>query len=73
MSDTRSPAPDREATALSVEHAQQVLAPALGQKAALGLWTLVRELRLVLLIGVIMIGIIEIGRASCRERVYVLV
>jgi len=61
MSDSRSPASDREATALSVEHAQQVLAPALGDKASLGLWDLVRELRLVLLIGALMTGLIAVG------------
>ncbi|MBV9835141.1 MAG: PAS domain S-box protein [Alphaproteobacteria bacterium] len=67
MSDSRSPAPDREATALSVEHAQQVLAPALGEKTALGLWTLIRELRLVLLIGVLMIGIIGVGTMQLMD------
>ncbi len=78
MSDSRSPASDREATALSVEHAQQVLAPALGEKTALGLWSLVRELRLVLLIGVMMIGLIAIvtlqlmdsARHDAREAAY---
>ena len=61
MSDSRSLAPDREATALSVEHAQQMLAPALGDKASPGFWNLLRELRLVLLIGALMTAIIAIG------------
>ncbi len=61
ISDSRSPPPDSEATALSVEHAQRVLAPALSDNTSLGLWYLIRELRLVLLIGAMMIGLLVIG------------
>lgn len=61
ISESRAPKPDREATALSVEHAQRVLAPALGDKPSLGLWDLIRELRLVLLIGAIMVGLVVLG------------
>jgi len=61
MTDSRSPAPDREATALSVEYAQRFLAPALNDTNSLGLWALVRELRLVLLIAVLMISTIAFG------------
>ncbi|MBX3499753.1 MAG: PAS domain S-box protein [Alphaproteobacteria bacterium] len=67
MSDSRSPVPDSEGAALSVEHAQQVLAPALGDKPSLGLWDFVRELRLVLLIGALMVGIIAIGTIKLND------
>lgn len=61
LSDSRSLTPDREATGLTIEHVQRALAPALGDKTSLGLWDLIRELRLVLLIGAMMIGFVLIG------------
>ena len=65
--DSYSPTPDREATALSVEHAQRFLAPALGDKTSLSLWDLIRVLRLVLLIGAIMIGVIVTGTIKLSD------
>lgn len=61
--DSTTPAPERQGTPMSVEHAQQVLAPALGDSQSPRLWHVIRNLRLVVLIGAVVIGVIAIGAA----------
>lgn len=65
--DARPTPPRREDATLSVEHVRQVLAPALGDKTSPSLLDLARELRLVVLIGVLMFGVIVIATMKLND------